>query len=176
MVYEIELKALLTKEQYHGLLDRLTNEFKLINEDTIHTTRYRPGDIRFRYSPKICEIVQKEGDPTMICRKETREDVNDRDELRRREEALKAQDYKPDPPWIKHKKEFLYPYNGFDYVVCLQDIENFAYILEVEFMSNTPDLKTHEPNIRAVTKELSLEPIEPVEFLRMIQEYIETNR
>ena len=175
MVYEIELKAVLTKDQYHSLLERLSAEFQLINEDTIHTTRYRPGDIRFRTSPKICEIVQKEGDPTQICRYEHKDSM-DRERFESLKSLFESSGYKPDPPWVKHKKEFHYHYNGFNYVICLQDIENFACILEVEFMTKTPDVKTHEPNLRAIIKELGLEPIEPAEFLRLMQQYIDANQ
>jgi uncharacterized protein YjbK len=50
--YEIELKSLLTKEQYEQLSKILPEKMKKINEETIHTTRYRPGDIRLRHSDK----------------------------------------------------------------------------------------------------------------------------
>jgi hypothetical protein len=43
-------------------------------------------------------------------------------------------------------------------------------------MSKTPDVKTHEPNLRAIIKELGLKPIEPAEFLRLMQEYIDANQ
>ena len=35
---------------------------------------------------------------------------------------------------IKHKQEFIYNFKGFDYIICLQYIEELAYILEVEYL------------------------------------------
>ena len=92
------------------------------------------------------------------------------------QEALKKQGYKADPPWTKHKKEFIYPYGGFEYIVCLQHIENFAKILEVEFMDQMPDIEIHEPNIREVIKQLGLEPIDSAEFIKKIDKYIKDNK
>jgi hypothetical protein len=57
--------------------------------------------------------------------------------------------------------------------VCLQHIENFAYILEVEFIADVNNFFTHEPNIREIIKELGCEPINPIDFLKRVDEYRE---
>ena len=61
--YEIELKSLLTKKQYDQISKELSKnpDMKKINEDKIHTTRYRrvgsgPEDVRLRHSNKIIEL------------------------------------------------------------------------------------------------------------------------
>lgn len=175
MFYEIELKSLLTREQYETLSKELPQRMRLFNEDVIHTTKYTPGDVRLRHSPKIHEIVCKEADPTKICRKEITIPLNSRHDLFYFAQMFELMGLRPDPPWVKHKQEFKTYRNGYEYVVCLQDIENFGYLLEVEFLSDKDTSKVHEPNLRAIIKSLGCEPINPEEFLQMIMEYIRIN-
>lgn len=92
------------------------------------------------------------------------------------ERALNKLGFRSDPPWMVHKREFEYKLNGFTYVVCLQHIKNFAYLLEVEFLSEKDDTGLHEPNIRRIISELGCEPIEPESFSEKINNYITTNR
>ncbi len=176
MTYEIELRALLTEEKYKQLLSKFSAELKLIEQDTVHTTRYSPGDIRFRSSNKMMEIVQKQGDPTKLNRKEKVTPVKTKKEFEARQELLKKQGYKAHPSWVKHKAEFHYPYKGFDYLICLQHIEKFAHILEVEFMSKESDSGVHAPNIKAIIREFNLEPVEPKKFMKMIYKYRKVNK
>jgi len=174
--YEIELKSLLSKEQYEKLFEELPQKMKLINEETIHTTRYRPGDLRLRHSDKTCEIVCKEGDVTKISRREVKIPLVSKEKINYFSQIFKLLDFRPDPSWTKHKKEFEYHFNGFSYIICLQHIEKFAYVLEVEFLSDEDNSHIHEPNLRAIFKELGCDPINPEDFLNKIQEYIKENR
>jgi len=174
--YEIELKAILTPEDYQRLYDELPQRMRLINEETIHTTRYRPGDIRLRHSDRTLEIVCKQADVTRVSRKEVRIPLATREKLDYFAQLLELSKFHPDPPWTKHKREFEYPFQGFTYIVCLQHIKNFAYILEVEFLSETDDAATHEPNLKAILTELGCEVINPPEFHTRIEEYIATNK
>ncbi len=174
--YEIELKTLLTEEQFNRLHSELPKKMKLINTESIHTTRYRPGDVRLRHSDKTTEIVCKDKDPTTICRKEIVIPLGSIKELEHFSQMLDLLEFKPDPPWLKHKKEFEHRMNGYSYVVCLQHIEKFAYIMEVEFLSQNDDSAIHEPNLRRIIKELGCEPIEPKDFADRINQYIQTNR
>lgn len=174
--YEIELKALLSKEQYDKLYCELPKKMKMINKERIHTTRYRPGDIRLRHSDKILEIVCKEGNPAMICRKEVKIPLASQEQLKHFAEVFNLLGMQADPQWIKDKYEFEYFLNGFTYIICLQNIHNFAYILEVEFLSEIDSSKIHEPNIRKIISELGCEPIEPGDFSERIKEYINQNK
>lgn len=176
VLYEIELKALLSKGQYDRLYSELPQRMRMINEETIHTTRYRPGDVRLRHSDKTLEIVCKESDPTKICRKEVRIPLASKEQLDYFTQVFDLLHMQFDPPWIKDKQEFEYPVNGFTYVVCLQHIRNFAYILEVEFLSETDTSQIHEPNLRRIVSELGCEPIEPGDFSERIMKYIEQNK
>lgn len=176
MVYEIELKSFLTEDQYADLSKKLVSVLELFNEDVITTTRYRPGDIRMRISPKICELVQKEVNPTGMCRSEHIYPLDDRVNFEPMKEALVRGGYSPDPSWTKHKKDFIYRLNGFDYVVSLQRIENFADILKVEFISQVRNPEFHEPNLVAIVKSLGIELQNPVELKKRIQDPIEKDR
>ena len=122
------------------------------------------------------EIVCKEGNPSEICRKEVKIPLASKEYLKHFEQAFALLDMKADPSWLKHKQEFLYPLNGFDYIICLQHIHNFAYILEVEFLSKTNTSNIHEPNLRKIITELNCEPINPEDFQERIKEYIERNK
>jgi hypothetical protein len=174
--YEIELKALMSEEKYKQLLEELPTKFKLINEDTIHTQKYIPGDIKLRHSDKIIEFVSKEADPTKSSRKEVTIPLASKEELNRFSKALEALNFKQDPPWITHKKEFEIEFQDRKYMMCLQHIENFAYILEVEFLSRENEKDIHEPNIKQIIQQLGLEPINRDEFSARVQKYIEDNK
>lgn len=174
--YEIELKALLTGGDYERLLRELPTKMKSVNEDSVHTIRYRPGDLRLRRSNKIFEFVTKEGDVTNLSRKEIKIELASLDALENFAQLFSILRFKPDPSWLKHKQEFECELNGFKYTVCLQHIENFAYILEVEFLSERDDSMIHEPNLKKIIKELGCEPIEPQDFSKKIREYIEVNK
>lgn len=174
--YEIELKSLLTEEQYRKLKENLPQRMKVINLETIHTTRYRPGDVRLRHSDKTLELVGKQGDATQICRKEIKIPLASKEKIDHLAQVFSLLELQPDPPWTKHKVEFEHKYNGFTYIVCLQHIENFGYILEVEFLSPNDDSRIHEPNLRKIIDELGCKPIEPQEFSKKIEEYIKQNK
>ena len=174
--YEIEMKAHLTKEKYDSLSKELPLKLKQINIETIHTTRYRPGDIRLRYSDKKAELVCKEGDPTKISRKEVIINLQSKENIDKFTEVLKMLNFKSDPPWLKHKQEFEYNLNGYDYNVCLQNIEKFAYLLEVEFLSEKEEPDLHIENLKTIIRGLDCEPINPEDFTKKINQYIQLNQ
>lgn len=170
---EIEIKALLTKEKYEELGKVLPQKFKKINEDVITTVRFKPKDVRVRYSDKIKELVFKDADPTAFSRKELTINLKNREDCHNMVALLKELGFKDDPSWVKKKEEFLCNLNGFDYTLSLQFIENFAYLLEAEIMSD--DDKTHVPNLKQIISSLGCQPIEPIEFNAKIEEYIRKN-
>ncbi|VVB81932.1 Uncharacterised protein [uncultured archaeon] len=169
---EIEIKALLTKEKYEELQKLLPKKFKKVNEDVITTFRFKPKDVRIRYSDKINELVFKEGDPTKFSRKEVSINLKDRADAENMIAVLRELGFKDDPSWIKKKEEFVCNYNGFEYLLSLQFIENFAYLLEAEIMS---DDEKHIPNLKQIISSLGCQPIEPAEFNAKIDGYIRKN-
>jgi adenylate cyclase class IV len=171
--YEIEIKSLLTEDKYNQLLGYLKENFRMIGKDSIHTIKFLPGDIRLRKSGKIKEVVCKEPDVTKVGRKEIKIPIADDEDFDAMQEMLLMLGLELEAEWIKHKTEFIFPYKGYDYTVCLQHIENFAYILEVEFIADVNNFFTHEPNIREIIRELGCEPINPIEFLKRVDEYRE---
>jgi hypothetical protein len=171
-VFEIELKSLLSEEQYKRLEDELPKKYKLINEDTIHTTKYAPGDYRLRHSDKVYEFINKEGYITSICRKKYKTTLNSMEELNSYIAVFENMELKPYKPWTKYKREFECKLGEHIYVICLQNIHGFAYILKVEYLSDEENKEVHEPNLRKIISDLGCEPITPKEFLDKLTEYI----
>jgi len=170
--YENELKSLLSLKDFKRLQKELPKKGKLFNKEIIHTTRYRPGDIRLRYSDKRVEVLCKEGDVTTICRREVVYPLQNKEELKYFEEMFELIGLKKEPSWIKHRTQYKYLYKGNIYVIDLQHILDFGYILEVEILTNKKEIKKHEPNLRAIVKELGCEVIEPKDFLNRVNKYI----
>jgi adenylate cyclase class IV len=174
-MFEIEIKALLSEEKYNQLKEQLPKQFEQINHETLHTTRYNPGDVRLRYSDTTAEVVIKTGEPTTVSRQETIVPVASKEELQRIARIFELLLFAADPPWTNEKHEFICKRNGYTYVLSLQNIERFARILEVEHMSETEDA-THEETIKQIITELGCEPIDPADFKERIAEYIKNNR
>jgi len=174
--FEIELKALLTKDQYERLRRELPHTMRVVDEDVVHTIRYRPGNVRLRFSGKMQEFVTKSGDPTKICSKEIVIPLESREQLDAFAESLAVLNFKPDPSWITHKQEFETQHKGRIYLISLQHIEKFAYILEVEIMCDTDESDKHELALRSIIKSLVCEPIDPRDFSDRIKQYIKENK
>ena len=154
MFFEIEMKALLTKEQHTKLAEELPLKYNKINDELITTTRYRknggPEDVRLRHSDKTTEIVAKDGDPTKLVRREIKIPVHSKESLNHFVHVFEGIGFQPDPPWTKHKTEYEIEYEGYTYIICLQHIKNFAYILEVEKISDTDESELHGPKIKKI--------------------------
>lgn len=178
--YEIELRALLSEEKYRELCTKLPLQIKLINKETQYTTKYRlldkKGDIRLRHSDNKFEIVYKDDSCTCITRNEVAISLTSKEEIDRFSKVLALLNLKADPPWTNHGQEFEYEFDGYKYNLCLQYIENFAYILEVEFLGNKEEEKIHEQNIREIIKKLGCNPINKEEFSEKIKKYIDENK
>lgn len=172
MVQEIEIKSLLTKEKYEELKKVLPERFKKIDEDSITTIKFKPKDIRVRYSDKVKELIFKDGDPTQFSRKEISIDLGSLENCEKMITLLTALGLEQHPSWIKHGEEFICEHAGFKYALSLQHIENFAYILEAEFMSEEHD-EQHVNNIKQILQDLGCDPINVEEFKEKIKEYIE---
>jgi hypothetical protein len=175
--YEIELKAIFDKAKYDEL-DKLLNtneKYKLLNKETIATEFYKADqdktDVRLRNSDKTIEIVCKKGLVTRSCRKEIRIPLESMDHLDHFRMIFDLLPLTKNPKTIKHKQEFLYNFNGYDYVVCLKYIENFAYLMEVEFLAEQNDSAIHEPNLLKILEEFGLQLIDDVKFLKRVEDY-----
>lgn len=175
--YEIELKALLSREKYDELKEKLRNEFELINEESLNTIKFinRNNDIRLRYSDKTFELVFKDKGVMNISRNKNIINLNGKNEVDNFVKLFKLLGFKEDSSWITHKNEFKFKYKDYNYNISLQDIENFAYIMEVEFLSSKED-KVHEENIKEIIKKFGLEPIKNNEFSERIKKYIKENK
>ena len=72
--------------------------------------------------------------------------------------------------WTKEKAEFICELDGHEYTLSLQNIPNFAYILEAEIISDEPD--KHIPVLKKILSSLGVEPLDADEFKEQIREYI----
>ncbi len=167
---EIEIKSLLTREKYDSLKEILPQKFKKINEDSITTVRFKPKDIRVRFSDKINELVFKDGDPTTFSRNEISINLKDRDECQKMISLLRHIGFNDDPAWIQHKHEFICEHNGHEYTLSLQHIENFAYLLEAEIIADSEE--QHISNLKQILTDLDCTIIDAEEFKAKINEYI----
>ncbi len=175
--YEIELKSVLDKSKYEEINNLLNTDsiFKLLNKESITTEFYKADqdktDVRLRYSDKTIEIVCKKGLVTKCCRKEIRIPLNSLEKLDHFREVFDLLPLIKEPKILKHKQEFNYHYKGYDYIVCLQYIENFAYLVEVEYLAEQDDSQVHEPNLKNILEELNLKMIDSDKFLKRVADY-----
>jgi hypothetical protein len=174
--YEIELKALLSKDQYESLSELLNKYYVKINDDVIHTTRYRPGDVRLEYSNRIFELICRDVDVSKICRKELKLSFDTKEEFDNMVDIFKELKLQTDSAMETHKQDFEYILDDIKYIICLQDIKNFAYVLEVEVLTDEPNTPLHEKNIRTIFANLKVQAIDPKEFNDKITRYIWQNK
>ena len=171
MAYEIEMRAILTKEKYEKLNHLFKNNYKQILEDTAQNYKFLP-DVRVRFSKKINEIVIKDPDPTELSRKETVISLNSEEDSLKAIEFLKTIGLKEGGlPWKTTKSEFIYPHDQYEYLLSLQYTEGFAYILEVEFTDKEDNGHLHKNNIIKILDSFGCKEVEKEEFKKMIKDY-----
>lgn len=175
--YEIEMKALISEDIYHRLRRELPLKYPKLTEETTQTLRFRPHDIRLRSSnTEKYEFIYKEGDPTTLSRREIIVPLPSQTALENMKIILSSLGFKPDPPWTKHNLKILQGLNGFNYIICVRHIENFAYLLEAEHISSKDDSQIHRPNLVKIIEDLGCTPIDPKDFSAKIREYIANNQ
>ena len=176
--YEIELKGVLDKDLYDKLDKKFEQEdsYKLINQESIKTKFFKDdnlNDVRLRLSDKTCELVYKKGLVKECCRKEIKIPLANQDKHDYLIEIMRNLNVRPERGTMKHKKEYIYNYKGYDYIVCLQYLENFAYILEIEYLAeNVEEADIHVPNIKEIFKELGLKTIDGEKFMKRVYDYV----
>ncbi|MFC1741290.1 hypothetical protein ACFL3V_02020 [Nanoarchaeota archaeon] len=174
MTKEVEIKALLTEERYRYLKTLLPHKFTKINEDTMTTIKFKPADVRVRYSDKMKEVVFKSGDPTHYARDELSIVLKDDEDCGKMISLLESVGLQQEPSWKKHKQEFILTLDGNDYTLSLQHIENFAYILEAEIITEEAP-EQHIPKLKKILEGLGCQPIDPLDFKQKISDYIKTH-
>ena len=176
--YEIELKALLNEAEYKRIDNLLANDsrFKLFNTESIKTSFFKDrekNDVRLRLSDKTCEFVYKKGLVKEYCRLEIKIPLQNKETLEHFIKVMRLLPLHAERGTLKHKKEYLYNYKGYDYVVCLQYLENFAYILEVEFLAETQDeSEMHIKNIQEIFDDLKVTVIDGEKFMDRVYQYV----
>ena len=173
--YDIEIKCLITEEKYNQLVEYLNKNFRLEKEYTTYSTKFVPGDVRLYKTGDEMHVVCKEQDLSKVGRKEIKIPVANEEDFNAMHDLFIMLGLKQAPSWIKHKKEFIFPYKGYNYTVCLEHIEGFGHILKVVILSDTNNFYAHEPNIKDIIKELGCEPVNPVQLLQKVKEFEESH-
>jgi adenylate cyclase class IV len=168
---EVEIKALLNEDKYRYLKGLLPARFRKINEDNVTTVKFRPTDVRVRYSDKVKEVVWKDTDPTELSRKEVSINLNSVEDCHKMIALLDAAGLQQHPSWTTERADFVCEMGDHEYILSLQHIPNFAYILEAEIMTEEPD--KHIPNLKKILTTLGCEPLDADEFKAKIKDYIE---
>jgi adenylate cyclase class IV len=178
-IYEIELKSLLSKEQYENLISELPKKMKLLSEERIHTRKFNSSlkdDIRLRCSEKRFELVHKNGHVADITRKENTIKLSSKKEIDNFASLLTTLNFIEDPSWVTYRTDFEYSFSDNIYSISLQYIENFAYILEVEAgITDENKINYYEEKIKEIILELGCEPINSEDFSERIKKYIKEN-
>jgi adenylate cyclase class IV len=176
--YEIEIKSVFNADKYQEIKTLLETDprFRLFNEDSIHTLFYKDktgNDIRLRNSDKIIEFVYKKGLVTKYCRKEVKIPLENLEQINHFVQVFDHLPLEKQRGTLKHKKEYWFNYQGFDYCVCLQFIEDFAHIVEVEYLAEKEEESDlHIPNILEIMKILNLQVIDGEKFMARVFDYI----
>ncbi len=178
--YEIEMKSILSDEQYDLLKNKLPKIMKLVNKESLHTSKFMSEtgeDIRLRHSETKFELVYKTGKVTDIARKESITKLKSKQEIDSFICIFRALQFIEEPSWITHRRNFEYNFDNNNYFVSLQDTENFAKILEVEFNTEKEEnMDFHKAQIKKIIKSLDCKPINSEKFHQEIKKYIEKNK
>ncbi|MBW2967797.1 hypothetical protein KY362_04890 [Candidatus Woesearchaeota archaeon] len=167
---EVEIKALLNDSMYKYLKGLLPGRYQKVNEDNITTIKFRPHDLRIRYSEKFREMVFKsDPDPAAETREEISIPLQDMDQVDKMLAIFDRIGLSQHPSWTTERADFVAEFAGHQYTLSLQNIPNFAKILEAEIITDEPE--KHIPNLKKLIKSLGCEPIEPNEFREKVQEY-----
>lgn len=169
------MRAVLTQQKYEELKKLLPSKFKQINSDVITTVRFRPKDVRVKYSNKGCEFVYKDEDVMKFSRNEVTVKLAGEKDGKAMEEALNRLGFSNDPPWIKEEHDFACEFEGHTYSLCLQHIKNFAYVLEAEIVCEKNEEELHVPILKKLLASIGCEPIGIQEYRAMINDYIRKN-
>ncbi|MBU2562002.1 MAG: hypothetical protein KKD17_06935 [Nanoarchaeota archaeon] len=167
---EVEIKALLTEERYRYLKTLLPHKFRKVYEDNITTVKFRPHDVRVRYSDRVREVVLKDVDPTKVSRNELTIRLNTVDDCHKMIALLESVGLQQHPSWTTERADFVCEKDCHEYTLSLQHIPNFAYLLEAEIMTDEPH--KHIPNLKKILSNLGCEPLDADQFKARINEYI----
>lgn len=160
----------MTEERYRYLKGLLPARFHKINEDNITTIKFRPADVRVRYSDRLREVVWKDTDPTKEVRNEVTIRLNTIEDCHKMVSLLEAAGLSQHPSWTTERADFVCSMDGHEYTLSLQHIPNFAYLLEAEIMTDQP--QRHIPNLKKILSGLGCEPLDADQFKERIKGYI----
>ncbi|MBC8495880.1 hypothetical protein H8D36_07020 [archaeon] len=177
--FEIEMRAVLSKEKYEELARELPKKVKLINQETLITEKFlekeKQIDIRFRHSEKRFEIVCKKGKDATMSRQEITIPLISKKEGEHFLKILELLELKRVPPWTTHRNDYEYEFKDYNYSVSLQHVENFEYILEVEYFGEEHEKEVQEPILKEIIESFGCKPTSEEEIRKKVKQYIKEN-
>lgn len=177
--FEIEMRAVLSKEKYDSLLKELPEKMELVKNETLITEKFlekeKQIDIRFRHSKKRFEIVCKKGKDATVSRQEITIPLISKKEGEHFLKILELLELKRVPPWTTHRNDYKYEFKEYKYSVSLQHVENFEYVLEVEYFGEEHEKKVQEPILKEIIESFGCKPTSEEEIRKKVKQYIKEN-
>ena len=164
---EVEIKTLLTKEQYQQFLAFFSKKGELLDEDD-QITYYFDGDkdLRIQQNNSYSKIVLKEGAMNAQQRDET-EILCDRDYFEELEHLFTALGYEIKIKWFRHRHSFAWQ----GITVTVDDTQHFGYMIELEIMSTPENKDTALATLKKKMQVLGLQE-NPELLQRKHEEYV----
>jgi len=132
MVIEVEVKALLSKDEYENLAEFFHYNADFLGEDKQETWYFDcPEDIRIQKNTNYSKIIYKSGK----IHDQTREEIEikfDKNDFEKFTKILDSLGIKTKVKWFRHRKDF----NWEGVKVSLDFTKGYGYILELEKISD----------------------------------------
>ncbi len=149
---EVEVKSLISKEQYEDLLNFFHKNAKFLKEDYQETYYFdAPVDLRIQKNNFFSKIVLKAGKVHDEIREET-EIKFSKEDFERLEKLFLSIGFNVQIKWFRNRLEF--EWNGLD--VCLDFTKGYGYIIEIEKLCDEPEKEQALEFIKQKFKELDI--------------------
>lgn len=164
---EVEIRALVTKEKYAELRERLDAECEFSGEE--HQVSYyfdAPVDLRAQESDTYSKIWMKSGAMHEGSRKELELQFAKQD-IAVAKELFTALGFPVNIIWDRKRRT----YRSDDITICLDDTKGYGYIIEVELMSNEGEEGASRERLLALFKKYAVDETPKAEFDAKFADY-----
>jgi len=150
---ECEVRSIITKEQYFNLLNRLKSEAQFLDEDDQINYHFEAGkDLRIQKNKYGAKIALKSGAMHDEQRHELEIEVS-LDQFEKLEALFIGLGFRY-IKWLRHRSTFRWH----DIDVLLDNTKGYAYIIELEKMSNEKEKDATLYYLKSKLSELGLKP------------------
>lgn len=149
---------------------------KVLLDEIVYTEKYAPGDIRLRRKNGTWSVTVKSGFAADAVRNEKEMPLANEQEVDMLRSLFSMLGLVQAPPWDAIRRDYVFVHNGEQFEASMQDIPNFARILEIEYRGKNLDEPAAENEIRTIMKELGVKPVNGEEFAAKIAAYKAPNK